>query len=120
MQTAYANTASAPTGVSNAAPVPEAPPIATRTGRHPVRHTRPALPTHLPAPEPAAVSEEDDSEEEVDEGDDDVQRRKGIHLNLMIQNLVRQNALIGLIIFLYVTLIRQLQCHNNVYHNMNA
>ena len=56
----------------------------------------------------------------MDEGDDDVQRRKGIHLNLMIQNLVRQNALIGLIIFLYVTLIRQLQCHNNVYHNMNA
>ena len=59
----------------------------------PVRHTQPALPTHLPAPGPAEESEEDDSEKE-DEGDDDVQRRRGIHLNLMIQNLVKQNALI--------------------------
>ena len=57
-----------------------------------VRHTRPALPTDLPAPGPAKESGKVDSEEE-EEGDEDVQR-KGIHLNLMIQNLVRQNALI--------------------------
>ena len=55
-----------------------------------IRHTRPALPTDLPALGPAKESGKDDSE---NEGDDDVQR-KGIHLNLMIQNLVRQNALI--------------------------
>ena len=59
----------------------------------PVRHTRLALPMHLPAPGPADESGEDDSEEEY-ERDDDVQSRRGIHLNLMIQNLVRQNALI--------------------------
>ena len=59
----------------------------------PVRHTRPALPTHLRAPGPAEESGEDDSEEQdEDEGDDDVRTRRGIHLNLMIQNLVRQNA----------------------------
>ena len=40
----------------------------------PVRHTQPALPTHLPAPGPAKEREEDESEEE--EGDDDVQRRR--------------------------------------------
>ncbi|KAJ8375166.1 hypothetical protein SKAU_G00057460 [Synaphobranchus kaupii] len=41
----------------------------------PVRHTRPALPTHLPAPGPAEESEEDnESEEDEEEGDDDVQR----------------------------------------------
>ena len=57
-----------------------------------VRHTRPALLTHLYAPGPAEESEEDDSEDE-DEGDGDVQRRRGIHLNLIIPNLVRQNAL---------------------------
>ncbi|KAJ8349632.1 hypothetical protein SKAU_G00247620 [Synaphobranchus kaupii] len=44
----------------------------------PVRHTRPALPTHLPAPGPAEESEEDDErEEDEEEGDDDVQRRRG-------------------------------------------
>ncbi|KAJ8333974.1 hypothetical protein SKAU_G00412930 [Synaphobranchus kaupii] len=44
----------------------------------PVRHTRPALPTHLPAPGPAEESEEDDeNEEDEEEGDDDVQRRRG-------------------------------------------
>ena len=42
----------------------------------PVRHTPPALRTHLPAPGPAEESEEDDSEEEEEEGDDDVQRRR--------------------------------------------
>ena len=42
-------------------------------GRH-VRHTRPALPTHLHAPGPAEESGEDDSEEE-EEGDDDIKRR---------------------------------------------
>ena len=47
----------------------------------PVRHTRPALPTHLPAPGPAEDScEEDEDEDEEskdanEEGDDDVQRR---------------------------------------------
>ena len=41
----------------------------------PVRHTRPALPMLLPAPEPAEESGEDDSEDD-DEGDDDVQRRR--------------------------------------------
>ena len=42
----------------------------------PIRHTRPALPTHLPATGPAEESGEDDSEKEED-GDDDVQRRRG-------------------------------------------
>ena len=54
---------------------------------------RPALPTHLPASGPVEESGVDDSEDE-EEGDDVVQRRRGIHLNLMIQNIVRQNALI--------------------------
>ena len=45
--------------------------------RH-VRHTRPALPTHLPAPGPTEVSGQVDNEEEKEaEGDDDVQRRRG-------------------------------------------
>ena len=35
----------------------------------PVRHTRPALPMHLPAPGPAEVSEEDETEEDEEEGD---------------------------------------------------
>ena len=61
----------------------------------PVRHTRPALPTHLPAPGPAEESEEDDSEgEDEDEGDDGVQKGRGIILNRKIQNLVTQNAII--------------------------
>ena len=39
----------------------------------PVRHTRPALPTHLPAPGTAEDTGEDDSEEvDEDEGDDGV------------------------------------------------
>jgi hypothetical protein len=43
----------------------------------PVRHTRPALPTHLPAPGPAEESESDESEDDDDcEGDDDVLRRR--------------------------------------------
>jgi len=42
----------------------------------PVRHTRPVLPTHLPAPGPAEESGEDDSEDDDDAGDDDVQRRR--------------------------------------------
>ena len=37
----------------------------------PVRHTRPALPTHLPVLEPA----EDSDEENSDEGDNDAQSR---------------------------------------------
>ena len=38
----------------------------------PVRHTRPALPAHLPTPEPGEDSEDDDeSDEEVDDDDDD-------------------------------------------------
>ena len=45
----------------------------------PVRHTRPALPTHLPAPGPAEDSCEEDEDEESkeanEEGEDDVQRR---------------------------------------------
>ena len=41
----------------------------------PVRHTRPALPTDLPAPGPAEESGEEDSEKE-DEGDDGVQMRR--------------------------------------------
>ncbi len=41
----------------------------------PVRHTRLALPTHLPAPGSAEESEEDESEEEED--DDDVLRMRG-------------------------------------------
>ena len=56
-----------------------------------VRHTRPALPTHLPAPGLAEGSGEDYSED-VDDRDDDVQRR-WIHLNMMIQNLLMQNTL---------------------------
>ena len=42
----------------------------------PVRHTRPALLAHLPAPCPAEESEEDESEEDGEEekGDDSVQR----------------------------------------------
>ena len=59
---------------------------------HPVSHTRPARPMHLTAPGPAEESGEDDSKDEEEAGDDDVQRRKGINLNLLIQNLVRQNA----------------------------
>ena len=59
----------------------------------PVRHTRPACPTHLSAPGSAEETGEDDNEEEED-GDDDVQRRRGINLNLMIQNRVRQNVMI--------------------------
>ena len=60
----------------------------------PVRHSRPALLTHLPAPGPAEESGEDDSEDD-DEGDENIQTTKPrIHLNLIIQNLVRQNALI--------------------------
>jgi len=43
----------------------------------PVRHTRPVLPTHLPAPEAPEESGEDDNEDDDDEGDDDVQRRTG-------------------------------------------
>ena len=42
----------------------------------PVRHTRPALPTHLPAAGPEEENGEDDSEDE-DERYDDVQRRRG-------------------------------------------
>ena len=41
----------------------------------PVRHQRPALPTHLFAPGPAEESGEDDSEK-GGEGDDDVERRR--------------------------------------------
>ncbi len=55
----------------------------------PVRHTRLALPTHLPAPGSAEESEEDEEESE-----DDILRMRGIHQNLMTQNPVRQNALI--------------------------
>ena len=56
--------------------------------------TRPALPTHLPAPGPAEESGEDDSGDD-DEGDEVVQRtRPRSHLNLIVQNLVRQNAFI--------------------------
>ena len=45
----------------------------------PVRHTRPPLPTDLPAPGPAEESGEDDSEEEEEEeeGDDDIHMRRG-------------------------------------------
>ena len=39
----------------------------------PVRHTRPALPTHLPAPGP--VEEDEEVEREEDEEDDVAQRR---------------------------------------------
>ena len=61
----------------------------------PVRHTRPPLPTHIPAPGQAEESGEDESEEEDDgEGDDAEQMRSGIHLNLFIQKVVKQNALI--------------------------
>lgn len=43
----------------------------------PVRHTRPALPLHLPAPDLAEESSEDGSEEgEEEEEDDDIQRRR--------------------------------------------
>ena len=44
----------------------------------------------------------------------------GIYLNLIIQNVVRQNALIRVDLFRNVTLIHQLQCRNNVQYNMNA
>ena len=43
-------------------------------GCRPVRHTRPALLTHLTAPGPAEESGEGDSEK--DDEDDDVQRRR--------------------------------------------
>ena len=64
-------------GISNAPPVPEAPPSPLGQGWalmggpcRPVRHTRPVLPTHLPAPGPAEESGEDDSEDDdEDEGD---------------------------------------------------
>ena len=39
----------------------------------PVRHTRPALPIHLPAPMSSEDSEGDDSEDDEDDGDGDVQ-----------------------------------------------
>ena len=39
---------------------------------HPVHHTLPALPVHLPAPRPA----EDSGSEDEEEGDDGVQRRR--------------------------------------------
>ena len=42
-----------------------------------VRHTRPALPVHQPAPGPAEEIGEEDSEEYGDEGDDDVQKGTG-------------------------------------------
>lgn len=37
---------------------------------HPVRHTRPALPTHLPEPELSEDSEEDESDEDNDDEED--------------------------------------------------
>lgn len=42
----------------------------------PVRHTRPALPKHLPVPGPAEDSEEDESEDDEEKGDDVIQRRR--------------------------------------------
>lgn len=44
---------------------------------HTIHHTRPALPTYLPAPGPAEESEEDESEEGDDVEGDDVQRSRG-------------------------------------------
>ncbi|KAL7406750.1 hypothetical protein ABVT39_025713 [Epinephelus coioides] len=41
----------------------------------PVRHTRPALPTHLPAPRPGEMINEDESERDEEEEEEDVQRR---------------------------------------------
>ena len=41
----------------------------------PVRHTRPALPTHLPAPGPVEEDEEVKSEEDEEEKEEDAQRR---------------------------------------------
>ncbi len=63
----------------------------------PVRHTRLALPTNLPAPGPAEESEDDDCKDdgEVRDGEeryDDLQRRKEVRRNLMIQNLVKKNS----------------------------
>ena len=67
----------------------------------PVRHTGPALPTHQPA-----TGQEDNEEEEEEEEETRRRRRRrrremimyrgggGVYLNLMIQNVVRQNALI--------------------------
>ena len=57
----------------------------------PVRHTRPALPTHLPAPGP----EEENGKMTARLRDMMMYREEGrIYWNLMIQNIVRQNALI--------------------------
>jgi hypothetical protein len=42
----------------------------------PVRHTRPALPAHLPATRPADESEEEECDDDDDEGDDDAQMRR--------------------------------------------
>ena len=69
----------------------------------PVRHTQPALPTHLPASGPAEESDEDESEVDDSEEDESKEGVRGmvmyrgggrIHQIRMIQNLVRQNALI--------------------------
>ena len=86
------------------------------TSQHKIRtrfHTRPALATHPPKPGPADDSRENDSEDE-DDGDGDVQKRRDFYLNLMIYNLVRQNALIRTDHISQSHMIRQLQCRNNV------
>ena len=72
---------------------------------------RPALQPHLSASQPAEETEDDESEEgDNEERDDNVQRRRGIHWNLMIQNLVRTDHTRSL----NVILVHQLQCHSNV------
>ena len=52
---------------------------------HPIRHTLPTLLVHLLATGPAEESEEDENEDDdKEEGDDVIQRRRGIHWNMMI------------------------------------
>ncbi|KAI4808466.1 hypothetical protein KUCAC02_000525 [Chaenocephalus aceratus] len=61
----------------------------------PVRHTRPALPMHLPAPRPTEEGQEDEEDESDD--DDEIElllSREAIHRNRRIQNVARQGALI--------------------------
>ncbi len=65
---------------SGASPRLERPPTTTgwelASGRcSPVRHTRPALPTHLPEPELSEDSEEDESDEDNDNEEDCVPRQ---------------------------------------------
>ena len=60
----------------------------------PVRHMRPALPLHLPAPGPAEERDGDERENDDEEGDLESRRNLygGEELNLMIQKIMMQDS----------------------------